>query len=266
MAQQSTRSPSSPLRPHLLFAVLAVASIALFWRTLRELAALSLSADAYSYILLIPVISAFVLYLERQKVFSRSGTTRSPVVAALPAAGALAVFGLFRDAYRNSPASSVLSIEVLTIVLTWAAVFALCYGTPALQAARFPFLLLLLLVPMPPNWMERIVTALQWGAAESAYMLFRLAGVPIFRTGVSFELPGCRYRGRPGMQFHSFRLCAVYHWSPGGSSVHAVPVGEGLPELPDPSDRDVHERGSHCDALVSRHKGGHRVPLRQSAP
>jgi exosortase len=83
----------------------------------------------------------------------------------------------------------VLSIEVVTIVLTWAAVFALCYGVPALQAARFPFLLLLLLVPIPPNWMERIVTALQWGAAESAYTLFRLAGVPIFRTGVNFELP-----------------------------------------------------------------------------
>jgi exosortase len=84
----------------------------------------------------------------------------------------------------------VLSFEVVTIVLTWAAVFALCYGVPALQAARFPFLLLLLLVPIPSNWMERSVTALQWGAAESAYTLFRLAGVPIFRTGVNnFELP-----------------------------------------------------------------------------
>jgi exosortase len=37
--------------------------------------------------------------------------------------------------------------------------------------------------------MERIVTSLQWGAAEAAYTLFRLAGVPIFRTGVNFELP-----------------------------------------------------------------------------
>ena len=60
---------------------------------------------------------------------------------------------------------------------------------PALKAARFPFLLLLLLVPMPSNWMEKIVTSLQWGAAESAYTLFRLAGVPIFRTGFNFELP-----------------------------------------------------------------------------
>ena len=46
------------------------------------------------YVLLIPVIGAFVLYLERRKVVSRIGTTRSPVVATLLAAGALAIFGL----------------------------------------------------------------------------------------------------------------------------------------------------------------------------
>jgi exosortase len=168
---------------------LGTASIAVFWKTLRELAALSLSADAYSYILLIPVIGAFVLYLERRRIFVRPGTTRSLVIAALPAAGALGIFGLLATRIVIAPAQYVLSIEVVTIVLTWAAVFALCYGAPALRAARFPFLLLLLLVPMPSNWMERIVTALQWGAAEAAYTLFQLTGVPIFRTGVNFELP-----------------------------------------------------------------------------
>ena len=46
-----------------------------------------------------------------------------------------------------------------------------------------------LLVPIPYKRMEKIVTALQWGAAESAYKLFRLAGVPVFKAGVNFELP-----------------------------------------------------------------------------
>jgi exosortase len=151
--------------------------------------ALSLSADAYSYILLIPVIGAFVIYLERRKVISRLATTRSPVVAALPAAGALAIFGLFAMHIVVPPAEYLLSIEVVSVLLFWAAAFALCYGVPALQAARFPFLLLLLLVPVPSHWMEKVVTALQWGSAEAAYLLFRLVGVPIFRTGVSFELP-----------------------------------------------------------------------------
>ena len=72
---------SSRLRPHLSFAIVAAASVALFWRALGELAALSLSADSYSYILLIPVISAFVFYLERRKVFAGIGTYRSPAIA-----------------------------------------------------------------------------------------------------------------------------------------------------------------------------------------
>jgi exosortase len=179
---------SSRLRPHLSFAVLAVATVALFWRTLRELAALALSADSYSYILLIPVISAFVLYLERRKVFAGIGTYRSPVIAAL-LAGAVAICGLFALNVVTPPADYLLSIGVVSILLVWAAAFALCYGPPALAAAKFPFLLLLLLVPIPLNWMERVVTTLQWGAAEATHALFQLAGVPVFRDGVNFQLP-----------------------------------------------------------------------------
>ena len=179
---------SSRLRPHLSFAILAAASVALFWRTLRELAALSLSSDSYSYILLIPVISAFVLYLEPRKVFAGIGTYRSPAIAAL-LTGTLAVYGLLAVNVVTPPADYLLSIRVVSILLVWAAAFALCYGAPALAAARFPFLLLLLLVPIPLNWMERIVTALQWGAAEATHALFQLAGVPVFRDGVDFRLP-----------------------------------------------------------------------------
>jgi len=155
---------------------------------LRELAALSLSADSYSYILLIPVISAFVLYLERRKVFAGIGTYRSPVVAAL-LAGALAIYGLLALDIVNPPADYVLSIRMVSILLVWVAAFALCYGAPALKAARFPFLFLLLLVPIPSHWMERIVTALQWGSAEATYALFQLTGVPMFKHGVDFDLP-----------------------------------------------------------------------------
>ncbi len=178
----------SRLRPHLPFAVLGIASVVLFWGPLRELAALSLSADPYSYILLIPFISAFVLYLERRKVFAGIGTDRSLRVATL-LAGALAMYGLFGLNVVNPPAEYVLSIRVVSILLVWTAAFALCYGAPALKVAKFPFLLLLLMVPIPSNLMGKIVTGLQWGSAEAAYGLFQLTGVPIFRVGVNLQLP-----------------------------------------------------------------------------
>lgn len=180
--------PSSRLRPHLLFAALGIASLVLFWGPLRELAALSLSADSYSYILLIPVLSAFALYLERRKAFARIGGDRSLPATAL-AAGALAIYGLIASGVVNPPADYVLSIRMVSVLLVWVAAFALCYGAQALKAARFPFLLLLLLVPIPAHWMANVVTGLQWGSAEATYALFHLAGVPMFRVGVNFELP-----------------------------------------------------------------------------
>ena len=179
---------SSVPRPHLFFAVLAVASVVLSWQPLRELAALALSADAYSYILLMPVISAFFIYVERQKVFAWGGRYRSLTVAAL-LTGALALSGVLALHVVNPPAKYALSINIASILFVWAAAFALCYGTPAFKAARFPFLLLLLLVPIPSDLMEKIVSFLQRGSADATYTLFQLARVPVFRAGVSFELP-----------------------------------------------------------------------------
>lgn len=54
--------------------------------------------------------------------------------------------------------------------------------------------------------------------------------------------------------------------SSGGPPVPAVPAGEGRPDSADDSGCDVHERGSHRDALVPRYKDRHRISLRQPAP
>jgi hypothetical protein len=51
--------------------MLALSSILLFWGPLNQWASLSLADQRYSHIILIPVISAFVMYLERRKIFSR---------------------------------------------------------------------------------------------------------------------------------------------------------------------------------------------------
>lgn len=182
------QSRSSRLRPHLAFVLLGFATVGLFRRPLRELEALSLSSDPYSYILLVPLISAFFFYLGRRKIFAGVGISRSPMTA-----GALAIFGvsggLLAMSIVNPPEEYALNIKMLSFLLVVVTAFALCYGVPALRAAKFPFLLLLLLAPIPVHLMGKIVTTLQWGSAEATYLLFRLIGVPVFRDGVRFELP-----------------------------------------------------------------------------
>jgi exosortase len=87
-------------------------------------------------------------------------------------------------------ANYALFLLMLAVVLVWAAGFALCYGPKAFRAASFPLLLLLLLVPLPFNLMDGIILVLQRGSTELTYALFKLADVPMFREGVTFELPG----------------------------------------------------------------------------
>jgi exosortase len=176
------------LRPHLFFGALVVASAVLFWGSLRELAVLALSSDPYSYILLVPLISAFLLYRERRKVFASIGTYPHRTAAAW-LAGTLAIYVFLVMGGANPPAEYVLSIKVVSLLSVWVTAFSLCYGTPALKAARFLLLLLLLLVPIPSHLMERVVIFLQWASADATYMLFQLVRVPVFRNGFDFELP-----------------------------------------------------------------------------
>ncbi len=183
-----TEPTRSFISSRLLPWMLAAASVVLFWPVLHALRVLAASDDRYAYLLLIPVNSAVVLYLERDKIFSGIGVGRSPRAASL-----LAVFsvlgGLVAWDFIPLRAEYQLSIKVIFMLLVWATAFALCYGVPALKAAKFPFLLLLLMAPIPAPWMDKVVTVLQRGSAEATYALFQLAGVPVFRTGVDFELP-----------------------------------------------------------------------------
>jgi len=176
------------LRPHVIFGIFVLASVVPFWAPLHRLVSLSLDDRRYSHLILIPAISAFFLYRERGKIFRR--ITFGPAVGLPFLAVALAMYGLLALRIVHVPASSILSVTMLAIVLAWVAGFAACYGAQAFKAALFPLLLLLLLVPIPFDLMDRIIAVLQRGSAEATYGLFKLAGVPMFRDGVRFELPG----------------------------------------------------------------------------
>jgi exosortase len=86
--------------------------------------------------------------------------------------------------------TDLLWLAVASIVLTWIGGFLSFFGPSSLQAAVFPLLLLWLLIPIPDPYMKSIEVALQKASAEMAYGLFRLTGMPVFRQGLTFSLPG----------------------------------------------------------------------------
>jgi exosortase len=170
------------IRVHPLPFLFFLASIALFWVPLHQLVSLSLNDQRYSHLILIPVISAFFLYRERHKIFPHIAF-RPRLALPFLAASLLLYF------VHSSP-NYALSMAVLSMVLFWFAGFAAFYGVQSFKAALFPLLFLLLLVPVPFTQMDQIISVLQRGAAEATYRLFSLAGVPMFRDGVRFDLPG----------------------------------------------------------------------------
>lgn len=81
-------------------------------------------------------------------------------------------------------------MAVFGIVLIWIGGFISFYRTGPFNAALFPLALLLLFIPLPRPLVESAQVMLQRASAEVTYLLFRLAGTPVFRQGFQFSLPG----------------------------------------------------------------------------
>jgi exosortase len=187
MPQLKLSAASLRARPHIPFAALVLASIALFWVPLGQWLSLSLGNQRYTQLAAIPLISAFFFYLERTRIFSGVKPARRLGFALVGTA--LALSALLALSIVHVSADSRLSALMLAIVLVWIAGFIGCYGLGTFRAGLFPVLLLILMVPIPFHLMDQIIAFLQRGSAEATAALFRLAGVPVFRNGVSFELP-----------------------------------------------------------------------------
>jgi exosortase len=174
--------------PHAYAISLWLLSLWLFRGTLSSLASLSFHDELASHILLIPLISAILIYLERKRLFRTPRYCPSIGVPML----LLAVILWFS---LKTPLSSLhntdrLSVAATLIVLAWIAIFILVYGAGSFKAAAFPLLFLFLMSPLPVVVAEHAVSVLQKGSAEACYALFRLIGVPIIRHGFRFSLPG----------------------------------------------------------------------------
>ena len=163
-------------------------SLALFRQPLSSLVTLSFNDERASHILLIPLISAVLIVLERKRIFRslRYCPQLGLPLLLLP----ITFWYSFTPHLSSLNATDGLSVVASLIVLTWIGVFVLCYGISSLRSAAFPLLFLLLMIPLPVAVAEYTVSALQRGSAETCYLLFRLMGVPFIRHGFQFSLPG----------------------------------------------------------------------------
>jgi len=152
LATNGSAITASTKMANLLFATLAVATLLIFSPVIRALAQASFRSDVYSYIPLIPLITLFLIFDARQRIFLDS----KPDLRFGFVFVGLAILMLYTSGRWNGlSGSDRISWQTASLICVWIAVFGLCNGKKALNKALFPLLFLSFMVPLPNGVLRR---------------------------------------------------------------------------------------------------------------
>jgi exosortase C (VPDSG-CTERM-specific) len=169
----------------------AVVLVICFSMPLVHLVQFAVTAEFHSYILLVPFVSFYLVWLRRQSFSDPSEPVPQRAVVPL-VAGTTALVGWWFSVHSAGKLTEddVLALITLSFVLFFTGVCCLFLGKETLRAIVFPIGFLFFMVPFPTFLRDGVMTFLQHGSAAMAYWLFQLSGMPVFRHDMGLELPG----------------------------------------------------------------------------
>jgi exosortase len=177
---------------HALFTAYSVALMFAGAHVLAAVVKLSIEDASSSHLVLIPFISAALIYGNRGTIFS-SAAAPSRLGLALISAALIGV--VITTAYHPlAESADALTLQVTALLLLWSGGFLLCYGLQAARAALFPLLFLVLMIPIPHALLRVVIRLLTQGTSEVLAGLFALVGTPYLRHGTVFSFPGVSIR------------------------------------------------------------------------
>jgi exosortase len=181
-------------RRHLKFAGLSVLLVVVLHRTFATWLQLAWHNEEYTFLWMIPLISAGLIYRSRREVFARMDSAPDGMVLIALGVVLCAVAHLLSP--RLGPIAS-LTVAMLGVQMFSAGLFRLCYGRHAWRGARFAFAFLIFMVPVPEVVIEKAIEYLQSGSAVAVEGFFTLLQVPYTRHAMYFVLPGLRIEIAP---------------------------------------------------------------------
>ena len=181
-----TLNPPRPPNRWLIFAAWVLLSLALFAKPIYGLFQLASNDETASHILLIPLITAWLLYTERKPSQPDGGFSIWPAVLFVLSSILIAFFPLNCQACAEK---TRLSGYALSLVLLVVAGFIFSLGVSASRSLWFALAFLLFAVPIPDLFLSKIIYGLQAGSAAIAEIFFNLSGAPVLRQGFVFRLP-----------------------------------------------------------------------------
>jgi exosortase len=172
------RGTSLPIR---IFAILIVSLvIAVYAGEIRRLVDTWLDHEALSYGMLVPVVAAYVAWLQRKRVFSISAETDLRGLVLVAAAGGLFLAGKLGAEFFLTRTSLVL----LLAGLAWT-----FWGWQRLRALTFPLVLLESSIPLPMLLYNNLTLPLQLLASGLSTRLIQALGYSIYQDGNVLHLP-----------------------------------------------------------------------------
>ena len=144
-------------------------------------------ANQYSQIVVIPLVCLYLILRKRKAIFA---DTKSSVLSGIAVMLIGFLFFLAANlAHGKLSQHDYLCGLMASLVVLEIGNFVLFFGTRAFRLARFPLLVLALMIPFPSWVLERTVRFLQEGSAVVTASLLNLTGMPFVRDGLVFHLP-----------------------------------------------------------------------------
>jgi exosortase C (VPDSG-CTERM-specific) len=160
----------------------------LFLQPLTRLVLYAARNDLYSYIVLVPFITGYLLYLQRGRT---SAAYRTSLAGAVTVGGigiaALAAGVLWRGSLSVNDGLALAALAFVSFVAAGGFLFL---GSIWMASNAFPVAFLIFLGPLPDaavNWLGKASTL---ASAEAAALFFSVTGTPMVRHETVFELPG----------------------------------------------------------------------------
>jgi exosortase C (VPDSG-CTERM-specific) len=186
-------NPDTGARSQLLrfLGFLALLCIA-FCRPLITLLEFCAGSELNSYILLVPFVSAYLLYLQRKSL--KGGFGSSSGWAVLFAAIAIVAYWCSNKFVSQNDR---ISLQMLSFVCLMYCGGFLFLGRKWIAKAAFPVSFLAFLIPLPYQVVDRLETASKLASADCAAFFYWLFDIPVLRDtqdGTVFQLPNIALR------------------------------------------------------------------------
>jgi exosortase C (VPDSG-CTERM-specific) len=189
--QSVPQTPAVANRPPLGVWITFGILIAGFSLPLVAVARLALGSQVYSYLILMPFITGYLLFTRKEAIQFRSSLDlKSAVIPMAVGFVVLGAYALARNSGWSPHRDDHLAAMIISFVCFVFAIAAAALSRPSLRVAAFPLALMIFMAPFPIavlNWLEAF---LQHGSADVAHGMLALSGMPLVRDGTFFQLPG----------------------------------------------------------------------------